>query len=112
MKTINILGTKYKIIISNEKKNKKLIDANGLCEQYAKQIILDDFSHAEKDIMIVDNLQGFKDKVLRHEIIHAFIGESGLRNNTGWAENEEMVDWFAIQYPKIKKVFELLHIEE
>ena len=36
--------------------------------------------------------------------------ESGLFNNTynvdtGWAMNEEMVDWFAIQSPKIFKVY-------
>jgi hypothetical protein len=43
---------------------------------------------------------------LRHEIVHAFFTESGLMDNalqleSAWAGNEEMVDWFAIQGPKI-----------
>ena len=38
--------------------------------------------------------------------------ESGLRNNTDYAENEELVDWIAIQFPKIAKVFEKLGIME
>ena len=43
-------------------------------------------------------------------MIHAFLAESGLSANalsnyTSWAENEEMVDWIAIQFPKILEVF-------
>ena len=54
-------------------------------------------------------------KTLRHEIVHAFLTESGLFNNTynvdaGWSKNEEMVDWFAIQSPKIFKVYSELGI--
>lgn len=55
-----------------------------------------------------------KKRVLRHEIIHAFFNESGLsddsNNVTAWAKNEEMVDWFAIQSPKVFKVFQELDI--
>ena len=45
-------------------------------------------------------------KVKRHEIIHAFLFESGLAENSAWAQNEEMVDFFAIQFPKLLKAFE------
>jgi len=49
-------------------------------------------------------------QVLRHEIIHAFLYESGLYGSSlssdRWALNEEMVDWLAIQFPKILKAFE------
>ena len=49
------------------------------------------------------------DVVIRHEIIHAFLFESGLAQNTNdvesWAMNEEMVDWLAIQFPKLLKAF-------
>ena len=43
-------------------------------------------------------------------LIHAFLNESGLRYNsfapeTAWARNEEMVDWIAIQFPKLMKAF-------
>ena len=43
-------------------------------------------------------------------MIHAFMFESGLDCNSnnveGWARNEEMVDWMAIQMPKIMDVYE------
>ena len=42
--------------------------------------------------------------------MHAFLNESGLSDSSNqyggaWAKNEEMVDWFAIQSPKIFKVY-------
>ena len=50
-------------------------------------------------------------QTLRHEIIHAFLHESGLSDSTmqsprGWAKNEEMIDWIAFQGPKIYEVWE------
>lgn len=44
--------------------------------------------------------------VARHEIEHAFLYQSGLSSSGNqfggsWALNEEMVDWHAIQMPKI-----------
>ena len=47
--------------------------------------------------------------------MHAFLNESGLQSaanacDGSWARNEEMVDWFAIQSPKIYKVFAELDI--
>ena len=52
----------------------------------------------------------WKKLTLRHEILHAFLFESGLDAGSiatygPWANNEEMVDWFAIQSPKIFKVY-------
>lgn len=51
---------------------------------------------------------------MRHEVIHAFLFESGLAENSNisdaWAVNEEMVDWLAIQAPKIFKAFQKLNI--
>ena len=62
------------------------------------------------------NLKAYQNSVLRHEIIHAFLYESGLDTCTSctgnWALNEEMVDWLAIQTPKIFKVFKELNILE
>lgn len=55
-------------------------------------------------------------KSLRHEIIHAFLFESGLGANfehpNQFGHDETFIDWFAIQYPKIKAVFEELDIEK
>lgn len=105
-KTVNILGTEYQILVQNKKENPKLENAIGVCEQYSKKIILDTLEDAKQDVMCVENVEEFQKKVLRHEIIHAFLGESGLRTSSDWAENEEMVDFFAIQFPKMLKAFQ------
>lgn len=105
---IDILGTEYEILFQTDQENIKLKDSNGLCEQYSKEIIIENPDVYNDEPMAVSNIKELTNKVIRHEIIHAFLGESGLRNNSEWAQNEEMVDWLAIQFPKIQKVFEKL----
>ncbi|MBO7732045.1 MAG: hypothetical protein J6S67_05820 [Methanobrevibacter sp.] len=107
---INILGIDYKL-----KENCKVEEYPQLEESEAfsdfssKEIIISEYDRNENSIKDLDyHIR----KVKRHEIIHTFLFESGLDCNTDWATNEEMVDWFAIQYPKIKKIFEKLNIEE
>ena len=41
-----------------------------------------------------------KNKVLRHEIVHAFFHESGCSE---WTNDENLVEWIAIQVPKMAK---------
>lgn len=106
--TVNILGTDYEVITQTEEENPKLKEAYGLCEMYSKKIVLSDI---KEEPNCFENLEAFKRKVVRHEIIHAFFAESGLRSNSNYAENEELVDWIAIQFPKILQVFEKLKIE-
>lgn len=53
----------------------------------------------------------YRKRLLRHEITHAFLNESGLQHCSSvpmgaWARHEEMVDWIAIQFPKIMKAFQ------
>ena len=51
---------------------------------------------------------------VRHEVIHAYLSESGLNSSSNgvecWVRNEEMVDWFAVQIPKIVKTFNELGV--
>lgn len=54
-----------------------------------------------EDEHTIRNLEDFRKKVTRHELIHAFLYESGLHEQCYWATNEEIVDWIAIQLPKI-----------
>lgn len=109
-KTVNILGTEYEILVQSEKENPKLKECSGLCEQYSKKIILDDFASQKDDPMLVENFEEFKNKVLRHEVVHAYFGESGLRSESNFAENEELVDWIAIMLPRIFKTCKELNI--
>lgn len=110
MSTINILGADYTIKRQTKAENPKLENAWGFCEQYSKEIVVDTFEEEKKNVMVVNNFEEFEKKVMRHEIIHAFLGESGLKSNSDWAENEEMIDWFAIQAPKLFKAFKELDL--
>lgn len=114
MRIINILGTEYKLFVEPSSANKKLEKCNGYTDYSVKEIHVNDFEEDSKDMMAQKDLEVFKNKVIRHEIIHAFLLESGLDSNSGgvdnWATNEEMVDWIAIQFSKIHKVFVDLEI--
>lgn len=72
----------------------------------AKEILIFNY---KQDAISVKDLVAYQRKVIRHEIVHAFLYESGLwQNSYGskcWAQNEEMVDWFAIQEPKIHSAY-------
>lgn len=105
-KIVHILGTEYKILIIDEDDYRFSKDADGWCDVQAKEILLFNY---KQDINSVKDLVAYQKKVLRHEIVHAFLYESGLRGcscgSDSWAKNEEMVDWIAIQEPKLNKAF-------
>lgn len=102
--TVNILGTTYTI---------KLVDmgddTDGECDYTNKTIRV-----RKNNINNVGNFDYLQRKALRHEIIHAFMAESGLGANwehcNQFGHEETVVDWFAIQYHKINEVFMELNI--
>lgn len=104
---VNILGTKYRIIIATNEEKPKLNECDGYIDQTIKEIVVGKF---EKCLMSVEDLQTHTKNVMRHEIIHAFLYESGLWVNSGnvenWGQSEEITDWIALQFPKILKAFQ------
>lgn len=101
---INILGTMYTVIMSNEQKDPKLLNCDGYCDKTSKKIVVLETS-AQSDL---DNYECYRKKVLRHEITHAFLFESGLHENfehKTFGHDETMVDWIAVQFPKLLEVF-------
>lgn len=109
MQKVNVLGTEYKIHFGSENDYPGLKEMDGYTDSSAKEIIIDDMSKAVGDVYSKKNLAAYQKQVLRHEIIHAFLSESGLDGNghsaEHWEYNEEMVDWMAIQSPKIFLAF-------
>lgn len=115
---INILGTDYSILITSSNINDRVKGLRGTVDFTTKEILINNKKPSDNHDMTQYN-EVLK-KTLRHEIIHAFLYESGLDDNSGikgiatdthispWAINEEMIDWFAIQSPKIFKVLEEL----
>lgn len=114
---INILGTWYFIVFKDNEEICKDYgcgpgEIGGFCSDAEKLIEISNLDQLTAESK--GAIEIMKKLNLRHEIIHAFLNESGLSDNSGkadnWAKNEEMVDWFAIQSPKIYKVFEELDI--
>lgn len=110
-KIVNILGTEYRLIIKKydqeEAFSRRSID--GFCDGYTKEIVVCDMTtykgweHESEETCAIAQME-----TIRHEIVHAFLNESGLCDNSNlidgpWAKNEEMVDWIARQIEKIYK---------
>ena len=111
---VNILGTEYEIVFKDYNK----------CEEFKRRSI-DGYCDCVNRELYVCNMRTYPDlknekesyckkiekRILRHEIIHAFLNESGLADssfcyNESWATNEEMVDWIANQGIKLYKAWE------
>lgn len=106
-KTVNILGSDYSIkFVPEEVLDERGI--NGYCDESTKSIVVGIFKPEEGKL---EDLDAYQKKVLRHEIVHAFLFESGIGECSGtvdsWATNEEMVDWIARQHNKLHKAYDL-----
>lgn len=109
MKKINILGTEYTIEYKNVEDDKELEEADGYTDPTSKEIVIR--RNNQNNLSDFVNLQK---QALRHEIVHAFMYESGLGHNfqhcNRFGHDETTIDWFAIQSPKIFKAFKELGI--
>lgn len=113
-KKINVLGAEYTIRFYDYK-DKPIFEKRGVVGYH---------NGIDKEIAVVlmNTHPAFEDETeehcrliekdtLRHEITHAFFYQSGLAESSlqfdaGWATNEEMVDWIALQFPKMLKAFQ------
>lgn len=91
---------------TTEEKTDVYIDSiDGCCDYTSREIRIRDDNVNE-----VGDFDELMRKQLRHEIIHAFLAESGLQANyehyRQFGHDETLVDWFAIQFPKMIKAFE------
>ena len=115
-KKVSVLGTDYTVrfVEHGQDEYMEKMHFGGYCDGCKHEIV----------ILLLKTCEEWKDepeesiefeqkKTLRHELVHAFLNESGLQwdanqTKSSWAKNEEMVDWFAIQSPKIYKAFQEL----
>ena len=105
MKKVNILGTEYTIEIKQKKDDKYLENCDGYCDKTSKKIVV----AAEDEDSQLEIYSEYEKKVTRHEIIHAFLFESGLHENfkhEQWGHDETYIDWVACHFPKMLKVFQ------
>ena len=107
---VYILGTQYNIKLIPEAEDPMLKTFGGYTDRTVHKIVV---KLIEKQSDSVQNLADYAKTIMRHEIIHAFLFESGLGTCANeidcWSQNGEMVDWFAYQSPKIFKLFQQLN---
>lgn len=93
MKKVNVLGTEYTI------ENEKLDEIDGYCDKTTHRVVV---TEKGEDCDLGD-FESYQRKVTRHELIHAFLFESGLHQEFG--HDEVTIDWMASQFPKMVKAF-------
>lgn len=102
---INILGSPWNIYYRSPKDDKTLKDGgfDGYCDKTTRTIVVTSENGNLGDFKI------YQKAVLRHEIIHAFMYESGLGSSWQHAEqfghDETAIDWIAMQFPKLLQAF-------
>lgn len=103
-RTVHILGAEWKIKFQSEAYDELLTDIDGYCDWTVREIVIESEMNGT-----LANMEKYINKVIRHEIVHAFLLESGLAECSSeavsWAQNEEMVDWFARMGPDIYAVW-------
>ena len=103
---IDILGTPYNIKFQTPQENPKLdtLDANGLAELYSKELIIR--TGYEDNPQSFKNVTEFREKVMRHEVVHAIFHECGL---DCYGDDETLVNFLALQFPKLEAVMHKVH---
>lgn len=112
--TVNVLGTPYQICVRklDEDESFSRLGVVGYCDHVLKRIVVCDLSTMKECEHETPEYWAESQKwTLRHEIVHAFFAESGLHDSACEVEgpytmNEELVDWIAIQGPKLHKAWE------
>lgn len=104
---MEILGTKYELIKNDY--GLREVNADGECQTYAKVIRIRPLQDMLYGEATEDERKKRHSEVMRHEVIHAFFNESGLSD---YSNNEKLVDWLAMQFPKMLKVFQELGCTE
>lgn len=98
---VNILGTPYEIVVDKsgylEKHN-----ADGVDKNYSKTILVRDLDDYLDSEATTEEKEARRKETTRHEIIHAFFSESGLK---GYYNDELLVEWLAVQFPKMLAAF-------
>lgn len=100
------MGTDYTIVLVTDAVDKRLAYIDGFCDDTTKEIYVDNYEAHQDEPHKKSNLDVQIKKNIRHELVHAFLFESGLAENSPWAQNEELVDWIAIQGPKLWKAWQ------
>jgi hypothetical protein len=106
---VNILGTEYDVkLLDDRDETMKAMSCDGYTDYSVKKIrVLDVTKNTDSGHQ--EDIERYQKLILKHELIHAFLYESGIDFKMQF-HNEEMVDWLAMQFPKISEVFDKMEI--
>ena len=105
---VNILGSEYTIITGVKEEDDAHFsssEADGYIDYQTKKIIIKEMPEASHEL--TNDIPSYERLVIRHELAHAFLYESGL---TDYAADERLVEWLAVQFPKMKVLFDKLNV--
>ena len=101
---IDILGSEWHLETSNFIDDEKLKEYSGYTDDTVRKIVIDSGEGRGN----CENYEQYRKQTIRHEIIHAYLYESGLgdcwEHKVG--QDETTVDWIAYQFPKLLKTFQ------
>ena len=104
---VNVLGTPYAVYDGVMPENDPYLEkCDGYFDKTVKRIVVIG-KIPENEL---EDWNEYRKVCLRHEIVHAFMHESGIDANCkfdvpGESHPEHMVSWIAIQFPKMLKAF-------
>ena len=81
---IDVLGAEYTLTVCQGSKEPRLKDCDGFCDETTKEMLVENYEDSKGEPNCKQNLPVQTNKVKRHEIIHAFLFESGLAENSKW----------------------------
>ena len=105
---VSVLGTEYRIYLDVPEEEDDIFgDCDGYCDKTSHRIAV---CAKSIDTNLDDDVQ-YRKQIMRHEIVHAFLFESGLGGDAVWhvagqEHPEQTVDWIARQFPKLLKAFQ------
>ena len=110
-KTFDVLGSPWELYTGTVEEYPLLDEMDGYTDHSAKCIVV----REKTDDCQVLNFEWCQNKIIRHEIIHAYLYESGLDGCMDLVKGigghpEQLVDWIAIQFPKIMKTYQELNV--
>ena len=109
---VKVLGTKYRIYLNvPDTEDKTLKTISGYCDKTEKRIAIGRLGEECN----LGNPTEYIKYIIRHELVHAFLFESGIGGDTVWdidgqEHPEHMVEWIAMQTPKMAKLFKRIGV--
>lgn len=101
---VNVLGTEYDVeLVDGQDEAMKELNCVGYTDKSTKKIKVKLFKN--ETIADDEKPEVNTNNTLRHELIHAFLFECGIEFGNQF-HNEECVTFFALQFPKLAKIFD------